>query len=131
MAVGLGVVIANMTFGITALAAGRAVGTMWLVFGTVALLAVVGDLRVLRAGPLRGSMRLARHLWRMTFALLIAALSFFIGQQQVIPRPIRIPALLAMPVLAVLVTLIYWMWKVRVRQSLRGVVLKPALTPGS
>lgn len=127
MALGSGVVIADMTFGITRLARGRPIGAMWLTFGVIALLALIGDVRVLRSGPLRGSMRLARHLWRMTFALLIAALSFFIGQQQVIPQSVRIPALLAMPVVAVFVTLLYWMWKVRVRQSLRGMVLQPAL----
>ncbi len=58
----------------------------------------------------------------MTFALFIAALSFFIGQADVFPQPIRIPPLLALPVLAVLVTLLYWLWRVRIRQSLRGIV---------
>jgi hypothetical protein len=29
-------------------------------------------------------------LWRMSFALLIAAFSFFLGQAKVIPKPIRI-----------------------------------------
>ena len=49
----------------------------------------------------------------MSFALFIAALSFFIGQAKVIPEPIRIPGLLAVPVLAVLFTMFYWMWRVR------------------
>jgi hypothetical protein len=42
----------------------------------------------------------------------------------VIPKPIRIPALLAVPVLAVLVTLLYWLWRVRVRRTLRGIVVR-------
>jgi hypothetical protein len=46
----------------------------------------------------------------MTFALFIAAMSFFFGQAKVIPQPLRIPALLALPILAVLVTLLYWLW---------------------
>jgi hypothetical protein len=91
-------------------------------FGVVALLAGVGDLRMMRSGGLRGAARLARHLWRMSFALFIAALSFFIGQAKVIPEPIRIPGLLALPVLAVLVTMLYWLWRVRARRSLRGVL---------
>lgn len=58
----------------------------------------------------------------MSFALFIAALSFFLGQAKVIPKPIRIPGLLALPVLAVLVTMLYWLWRVRIRRSLRGIV---------
>jgi hypothetical protein len=58
----------------------------------------------------------------MSYALLIAALSFFIGQAKVIPKPIRIFPLLVLPVLAVLVTMLYWLWRVRVRRSLRGFV---------
>lgn len=93
----------------------------FFLFGVVGLLAGGGDLRVMRSGvPLRGAPRLARHLWRMSFALLIAAMSFFFGQAKVIPEPIRIPALLALPVLAVLVTMLYWLWRVRIRRSVRG-----------
>ena len=89
-----------------------------ILFGTVGLLAAAGDLRLARSGrPLAGTARLARHLWRMTFALFIAAMSFFIGQARVIPEPIRIMPLLAVPVLAVLASLIYWMWRLRIRQS--------------
>jgi uncharacterized membrane protein len=93
-------------------------------FSIATLPGAAGDLRMMRAGGakmLKGARRLTRHLWRMTFALLIAALSFFIGQADVFPRPIRILPLLAMPVLAVLVTLLYWLWRVRFRQSLRGI----------
>ena len=53
---------------------------------------------------------------------LIAALSFFIGQAKVFPEPIRIRPLLALPVLVVLVTMFYWLWRVRIRRSLRGLV---------
>ena len=58
----------------------------------------------------------------MSFALFIAALSFFIGQAQVFPKPVRIMPLLALPVLAVLVTMVYWLWRVRVRRNVRGIV---------
>jgi hypothetical protein len=95
-------------------------------FAIAALPGAAGDLRMIRGGgakSLKGAPRLARHLWRMTFALFIAALSFFIGQADVIPQPIRILPLLALPVLAVLVTLLYWLWRVRIRQSLRGIAV--------
>jgi len=94
----------------------------FFMFGVVSLLGVVGDLRLVRSGPLQGASRLARHLWRMTFALFIAALSFFIGQADVFPEPIRIRPLLALPVVLVLATLLYWLWRIKIRRSLRGIV---------
>lgn len=51
-----------------------------------------------------------------------AAFSFFIGQARVIPKPIRIFPLLALPALAVLVTMLYWLWRVRIRRTFRGMV---------
>jgi hypothetical protein len=112
--------LTDLTFGAQAMAAGgRRNGVPafpFLMFGVVALLATAGDLRVMRSGVLQGASRLRRHLWRMTFALFIAAMSFFLGQAKVIPKPIRIPALLALPVVAVLVTMLYWLWRVRARR---------------
>lgn len=95
----------------------------FMMFGVIAMLGAIGDLRVLKSGPLTGSSRIARHLWRVSTALLIAALSFFIGQAKVFPEPIRILPLLAMPVLAVLLTMLYWLWRVRFRRSLRNLVV--------
>jgi uncharacterized membrane protein len=97
-----------------------------LVIGTVMLLAAVGDLRALRAGGLRGSRRLARHLWRMCFALFVATGSFFLGQMKFVPEPVRIVPLLLVVAFAPLVVLFYWMWRVRVRGRLGGVILSPA-----
>ena len=97
-------------------------------FGVLGVFAIAGDLRVVRFGPLTGSRRIARHLWRMCFALLIASLSFFIGQAKVIPEPIRIMPLLAMPMLIVAVMMIYWMWRVRLRKTLRGLTLRSVET---
>lgn len=94
----------------------------FFMFGIVGLLATAGDIRILRTAPLKGGRRLARHLWRMCWAMWIAAGSFFFGQAKVIPEPIRKPFLLAIPVLAVFVTMFYWLWRVRVRRSLRGIV---------
>jgi uncharacterized membrane protein len=94
----------------------------YFLFGTVGTLAGIGDLRMIRGRSVTGSVRVARHLWRMSFALWIAALSFFLGQADEFPKAWRIPLLLAIPPLTVLVTLGYWMWRVRVRRSLRGLV---------
>ena len=95
----------------------------FFLFGLLGTLGGVGDVRMLRSAALQGAPRLTRHLWRMSFALLVAAMSFFFGQARVIPKPLRIMPLLALPVLAVLVTMLYWLWRVRVRRSLRGMVM--------
>ena len=94
-----------------------------MLFGTIALIAGVSDVRVVREGPRTGAARLARHLWRMCFALWLAAASFFLGQADELPQALRIPALLGIPPLSVLVAMLYWMWRVRWRRSLRGMVL--------
>ncbi len=127
MLVALALGLTNLTFGFEALAnGGKRHGIPafpFLMFGVVALLASTGDFRMIRAGRLRGAPRIARHLWRMCFALLIAALSFFLGQAKVFPKPIRIIPLLMIPVLAVLVTMLYWLWRVRIRRKLRGIIV--------
>lgn len=96
---------------------GRGIAIPFLVFALVAFIGLAGDVRVWRGGELRGVPRLRRHLWRMTFALLVAAASFFLGQAKVFPAPIRKPGLLALPVLLVLATLIYWLWRTRRRSA--------------
>jgi hypothetical protein len=136
MLVALAVGLASLTFGVQAIAGpeGKRDGMPafpFLLFGVVGTLGGVLDFRMLRSpeGSPQGASRLARHLWRMSFALFIAALSFFIGQAKVIPKPIRIPGLLALPVLAVLVTMLYWLWRVRIRKSFRGTMRVARLTP--
>lgn len=94
-----------------------------LVIGTVILFAAVGDLRAIRAGGLRGSRRLARHLWRMCFGLFIATGSFFLGQMKFIPEPVRIVPVLLVLAFAPILFLVYWMWRVRVRGRLSGVIV--------
>jgi hypothetical protein len=51
------------------------------------------------ARRLQGRHRVVRHLWRVCFAMFIAAASFFLGQAKVFPKPIRIIPLLAIPAL--------------------------------
>ena len=89
------------------------IARMSLFLGTVALLATLGDIRMMRAGGLEGAQRIARHLWRMCFAFFVANGSFFLGQAKVFPKPIRILPLLAIPALLPLVLLVYWLVRVR------------------
>ena len=59
----------------------------------------------------------------MTFALFIATGSFFLGQADELPEALRIWPALYVLALAPLVFLLYWMWRVRFRRSLRGMQL--------
>lgn len=99
---------------------------LFTIFGGLALLGVLLDLRVLRRGGVAGVQRTTRHLWRMCVALLIAAASFFLGQAKVFPAAIRKPPLLAIPVLLVLVTMLWWLWRTRSRRRAAAVVAEQA-----
>ncbi len=94
--------------------------------GTVCLLAAIGDARMIFERPLRGGRRLARHLWRMCFGLFIATGSFFIGQAQFVPEPVRLMPLLFPLGVAPLVILLYWMWRIRLRRRLSGLIVGAA-----
>jgi hypothetical protein len=76
--------------------------------GTIALLAALGDARLMMGRVLQGADRIARHLWRMCLGMFIATGSFFLGQAKVFPESMRIFPLLAIPVVLVLALMFYW-----------------------
>jgi len=86
-----------------------------LVTPTMLLLALTGDLRERRAGPLTGRLRLRRHLWRMCYPMFVATSSFFIGQAKTIPPVLRIGPLLLLLAFVPLAVMFYWMWRVQRR----------------
>lgn len=92
------------------------------IFAAVAALAAVCDLRVILRGRVHGAGRIARYLWRMSVALLIAAGSFA-GQPKAIPEFLRGSPLLFLPMVAVLGLMIFWLLRVRFTRrfkALRG-----------
>ena len=94
---------------------------MLFFLATVTTLAAAGDLRVMRSAGLRRESRLARHLWRMCFALFIAAGSFFSIRERVakiLPEPFTTPMMRALPVGLVFAAMFYWLWRVRSRRML-------------
>jgi uncharacterized membrane protein len=105
---------------------------MMFFLATVVLLAAIGDARLIRAGGIRGTRRLARHLWRMCFGLFIASGSFVaqLTRLTFMPGWMRsVPVIVALSA-APLVVLVYWMWRVRLRQNLRGLMTaKPIDAP--
>lgn len=102
----------------------------YLLFASVALLAVRADVRILRFGAPTGSRRLTRHLWRMCMALWFATASFFLGPRRrvemILPDAIVVTPVIVIPVLTVLVAMGYWIWRLRSRAPLRGVVVSGA-----
>ena len=109
---------------------------MLLFLATVMILAAAGDLRVIRSGIPGGRPRLARHLWRMCFALFIAAGSFFSIRERVakvLPAPFTTAPLRALPILLLFGAMFYWLWRVRRRRTLPVLVQhdpKPLATGG-
>ncbi len=59
----------------------------------------------------------------MCFGLFIATGSFFLGQTQFVPAPIRVVPLLLVLAIAPLVLLLYWVWRVRLRRHVSGLVV--------
>ena len=100
-------------------------GTMSLIVGVLLVMAAAGDVRIMRFGMPRGGPRLARHLWRMCFALFIAAGSFFSLRErvaQILPEPFTTGPMRALPIVLLFGAMFYWLWRVRVRRTLPGLV---------
>jgi hypothetical protein len=58
----------------------------------------------------------------MCFAMWVAAASFFWGPPGRVPEIINIPALLPIPVLTPVVMMLYWLWRIRIKKTLQGIV---------
>lgn len=84
----------------------------YFVFASVALLCAVTDVRMIMRGGASGAKRVARHLWRMCLALLIATLSFYPGQARNLPEWFRETSLSYGPHILLVATMIYWRMRV-------------------
>jgi len=124
LVVAIGLAAVEITLGVKAV--GRPRGMldgvpffMLFFLATVTSLAALGDIRVMRSGPLRGAKRLSRHLWRMCFALFVAAGSFFSIRARVarvLPEPFTTAPMRALPVVLVFVAMFYWLRRLRGRR---------------
>ena len=94
---------------------------MFFFLATILLLSAIGDVRMMQSGVLRGAPRLRRHLWRMCFALFIAAGSFFSIRERVarvLPEPFTTAPMRVLPIVLVFGTMFYWMWRLRGRRPI-------------
>ncbi len=85
------------------------------------IVAASGEVGIIRFGVRGGWRRLARHLWRMCFALFIAAGSFFSIRERVakiLSEPFTTAPMRALPILLLFGAMFYWLWRVRHRGTL-------------
>lgn len=86
---------------------------MYFFLSSIALLAAVGDIRLLARGGIAGVQRLARHLWRMCFALFIASGSIFAARPHLFPAFMRKSGMLMLLTVLPLMLMIFWLLRVR------------------
>jgi hypothetical protein len=99
----------------------------YLIFCLVAALAATGDIRMLVRGGISGTPRIARHLWRMCFALFIAAASIFLARQQLFPALFQKIGLLYFLSFLPLILMIFWLIRIRFTNAAKK---KPLPSPG-
>jgi hypothetical protein len=97
--------------------------------GSVAVLATVGDVRMLVRGGISRAQRIARHLWRMCFALFIAAGSIFLARQQLFPAILRTTGALYILSFLPLLLMIYWLVRVRFASAFKRKMVVTQVLP--
>lgn len=85
----------------------------------VCLLAGLGDLKAILR-KLSPAQRISRHLWRMCFAFFIATGSFFLGQQDVLPRAVRGSPILFVLAFAPFAVMLFWLVRLRIGKRFRN-----------
>jgi len=121
----LAVVSAEMTFGIEAATSPTHMkydypAGPYFFIGSVAMLALVGDVRVFLRRGISGTQRIARHLWRMCFALFIASSSLFLARQRLFPVIMRKSGALVLLSFLPLLLMIFWLLRARFAKSFAG-----------
>jgi uncharacterized membrane protein len=89
--------------------------------GSVAVVATVGDIRLLLRGTISGVQRIARHLWRMCFALFIASASVFLARAQLFPAVLRQTGVLFLLSFLPLLLMIFWLVRVRFKSAYQSI----------
>jgi hypothetical protein len=115
--IAMAVVAITATFGLeavyspTGLSHGYPVGP-YLFLGSIALIAAVGDVRMIVRGGVSGAQRLARHLWRMCLAWFVASASIFLARPHLFPAVMRRTGALYLLSFLPLGLLVFWLIRV-------------------
>jgi hypothetical protein len=115
--VAFGAAAALLVFGVQVAHTPNAVP--YFVFASFAAFAATLDLKVIMQGGVSGAARIARHLWRMCFALFFAASFFFLGQQKVMPAILHGSPILFVLAFAPLALMIFWLLRVQLTGWIR------------
>ena len=95
-------------------------------FGSLAAFAAMMDASMIARGGVSGAQRIARHLWRMCFAMFIATGSFFLGQPKFVPAILRETNLNVVPVIVVVALLFFWLFRVLFTRWYRAEPAQPS-----
>ncbi len=87
--------------------------------GSVAMLAALGDVRMIVRHGISGTARIARHLWRMCFALAIAAMSIFMARPYLFPKIVQETGILYFLSILPLLLIIFWLIRIRFPNAYR------------
>ena len=106
---------------------------LYFAFGTAALISAASDIRMLLRGGVSGARRIARHLLRMGFTLLIATFSFYPGQAKLFPVWLRETNVLWVPHVLLLGSMLFWTVRIgrrrRTERATRAVKVESTLSP--
>jgi hypothetical protein len=91
--------------------------------GSIAAISAIGDVRMLLRGGISGGQRIARHLWRMCFALFIGSASIFLARQHLFPIFMRKSGMLVLLSVAPLLLMIFWLIRIRFANARKRIQL--------
>jgi len=112
----------------THLKAGYPAG-LFFTFGTIALLFASADVRMILRGGIEGAPRIARHLLRMCLALMMATLSFYPSRAHLFSKAVNDSRVLYVPHIVLLVSMIYWLIRIRRRRQHGRAITAEGRTP--
>ena len=90
----------------------------YLIWGGFAILCALGDIRNLYQSGLSGTQRIIRHVWRIGFSLVWAALAFtdkivkMLGANLKSMQEEQLLLIVAVPTILILITILYWIAKI-------------------
>lgn len=102
---------------------------LYFMFATGGLLCVRADWRMIRNGGVSGMQRVARHLTRMSFALLIATMSFYPGQARNLPLWLKESKLVVLPHIFLIGAMIFYALRYRRRSRNGATASSPTALP--
>ena len=90
----------------------------YLIWGGLAIVCALGDMRNLYLSGLSGSQRIIRHVWRIGFSQVWAALAFtdkimkMLGANLKSMQEEQLMLIVAVPTMIILITIVYWITRI-------------------